>query len=145
MSDDERERAAPMTHRRPRYRFALVAVFAVMAGITLRARSRRSRETSGRLRDNLAVQLVSPAGAMPNELPLELVWHSVPTATEYDVTVLDKDSRQVVQRTTTDTTLTLGLDSALRRDVDYAWTVTAHLPGRVEQRSGATAFRLRAQ
>ncbi|MEP7347858.1 MAG: hypothetical protein ABI877_21485, partial [Gemmatimonadaceae bacterium] len=117
--------------------YALAASILIIAGITLTARERWNRDDAERVRRGDAVLLISPKGARPNEPPLDLIWQSVPAAIAYDVTILDKNGTRVVERTTTDTSVTLGSHSALQRDADYAWTVTAHLRDSAERKSAA--------
>lgn len=125
--------------------FAVAASILVAAGVVLTARPRHVEPEL--LRGGNDVSLISPRAGALETVPVRLIWHRVPLATSYDVTILDSDGARAVPRTTTDTTvtLTLGLGASLRVGVDYTWIVTAHLPDNGERRSTASSFRVRVR
>ncbi len=87
--------------------------------------------------------IVGPAAGATVALPVQLVWHALPGALEYRVTVLAAGGTRAFATATTDTALTVGATQGLGGDVAYNWFVSALTKTGAEIRSPVRNFRVR--
>lgn len=121
----------------------LAAAAAILVlGLPLASYYIRRAPTSDAERAAGDVTLVSPRGEVRSAQPVALAWRSVPSAEQYDVSIVADDGSNVVRQSTRDTTLLAR--TALPAGRDYYWKVIARLANGGERRSESVRFRLTA-
>lgn len=122
---------------------ALAASLVLAVGITYGVRARQDRDLVDPVRAGDDVVVVTPRDLVADGQPMPFVWRSVPGATGYELSIVADDGTQLGPFTTRDTSFALTSQTPLRRDVEYAWTVNAHVAGG-DRKSAPARFHLRA-
>ena len=119
---------------------AVIAAIFVL-GVPLMRQYFRRGPTGGNVARS-RITLVSPRGDLPAVQAVPLVWRSVASTEQYEVSVVGDDGSSVLRETTRDTMLLVR--STLVSGRDYSWSVVAHLADGDERRSEPLKFRITA-
>lgn len=117
-----------------------IAIAGALAVVVIGVRLISGRGNAG-FRSGNQIALIAPADAAVTDRRFS--WRRFPTATSYELHILNKSGDSVYSIMTADTTLMLPMNAGLVPGQEYAWSVRAIVVGETRASSQVARFRLK--